>query len=125
VEARPDDGDRGQGTFGTLVKEFSMTGSFNSDDDFHPIPEEEEPERLRKKWESEELEEQLSGKRMKTCPHCGESVERKSFFCLYCGERVFEESGLLGRLGKWIRDGRFLLVIALILISFFLLTVMF
>ncbi len=66
------------------------------------MPEEEAPEKLRKKWDSEELEE----KPAVTCPACKKRVPADSFRCIYCGERVFKDSGLLGKILKWVRFGR-------------------
>ncbi len=67
------------------------------------IPEEGEvPERLQKKWDEEEYKEQPAV----TCPACKKRVSADSFRCLYCGERVFKDSGLLGKILKWFRFGR-------------------
>ena len=56
--------------------------------------EEEEPPKLGDKWNRESLEPQNYG----PCSHCGKWIDKKSFQCLYCGERVFEDSGFLGRI---------------------------
>ena len=88
-----------------------------SDEDDFGIPDEEEPpEKLRRKWEAEEFEDEFAGKQTVPCPHCGKLIEKKSFSCIYCGERVFTDSGLLGRIAKWISGGKFFIVLALALV---------
>lgn len=79
------------------------------------FPEEGEPERLRKKWDAEEQMEIPPRK----CAHCGKYVAGDSFFCLYCGERVFEESGSLGRLLRFAKQGQLAWVV-LAIVAFFL-----
>ncbi len=96
-----------------------------SDDDFEPVPDEQEPESLRRKWDAEEIEDMVCVKQMKTCPHCGKPIEAKSFSCLYCGTRVFSDSGPIGKLGHWISEGKFVLVILGLVAAFLILTVMF
>ena len=88
------------------------------DDEFEDLEDEEEPERLKKKWDAEEER----GFQAKECPHCGKPVLANSFFCLYCGERVFEKSGLLGKLAYWTKQGKLILVVALVLFAFIALT---
>jgi hypothetical protein len=82
--------------------------------------EEEEPERLRKKWTAEEAAANPSEVLRKSCPHCGQLVDQTSFFCLHCGERVFSDSGFLGMLLVRFIKGRagifLVLIIGLILI---------
>ncbi len=87
-----------------------------SDEDFQIPEEEEHPEKLRKKWEAEEFEEEFQEKGLKPCPHCAKWISRKSFSCIYCGGRVFHESGLLGRMAYWAASGRVLWVLAALLI---------
>jgi hypothetical protein len=60
------------------------------------------PEKLQKKWDSEEMEE----KPAVTCSSCKKRVPASSFKCIYCGNQVFKDSGLLGTLLKWFRGGR-------------------
>ena len=86
--------------------------------DFLPPPEEEQPEKLRKKWEEEDFQDEFEGKQVKRCPHCSKWIEKRSFSCLYCGQRIFQESGPIGRMARWIADGKILwLVLALIILS--------
>lgn len=63
--------------------------------------EEEEvpPEKLQKKWEREDYEEPPAVE----CPSCKKRVPASTFKCLYCGEQVFHDSGLLGKILKWLR----------------------
>lgn len=89
----------------------------DDDYDFLPQREEEEPESLRRKWQEEESGE--SG--FKVCAHCGQPLEKNAFFCLYCGERVFNESGPIGKLALWLKKGWLSVVLLLVLFSFLLL----
>ncbi len=57
------------------------------------------PEKLQKQWEKEEYEE----KPAVPCPSCHKRLPASSFKCLYCGGQVFHDSGLLGKIMKWIR----------------------
>lgn len=63
-------------------------------------PEEVPPERLQRKWETEESHE----KPAVACPSCKKRVPADSFQCLYCGGQIFYDSGLLGKILKWIRS---------------------
>ncbi len=54
------------------------------------------PEKLQKKWDREESAESPAV----TCPECGKRVPATSFQCLYCGFRIFQDSGLLGMIRK-------------------------
>ena len=90
------------------------------EEDFLPPPDEEEPESLRKKWEDEESR----PRRDIECRHCGQPIEENSFSCLYCGERIFDDSGPIGKLAKWIKEGRFILVIFMILMGFLAFTLL-
>ena len=49
-----------------------------TDDEFEEIPDEEEPESLKRKWDRE------AGKKAgdKECPHCGNPVQADSFYSL-------------------------------------------
>ena len=60
------------------------------------------PERLQKKWDREEYEELPAV----LCSSCKKHVPAGTFRCIYCGAQVFKDSGLLGKLFKWIRGGR-------------------
>ena len=94
----------------------------SDEDDFEEIPEEEQPEKLRQKWSAEEFEDEFGGRRMRPCPHCGKWIDKKSFSCIYCTSTVFEDSGFLGRMVSWVKNGRFFILI--ILAIFVLLFVM-
>ncbi len=61
--------------------------------------EERPPDKLRRKWDKEESEEPAPI----TCRFCKKRVSGASFFCMYCGARIFEDSGILGRILMWIR----------------------
>jgi len=56
-----------------------------------------------------------------TCPHCGKPAPEENLRCIYCGERLPVESGVIGgfRFGR----GRvlFLVVALLVLFGFFIL----
>jgi hypothetical protein len=95
------------------------------DDEFEALGDEEEPESLRKKWEAEEISEFTGGKSFRPCPHCGQRIETKSFFCLYCGQRVFSDSGLLGKLNHGVSTGKFKLVVLGLIAAFILLWILF
>ncbi|MBN1687514.1 MAG: zinc ribbon domain-containing protein [Candidatus Omnitrophica bacterium] len=82
------------------------------DEEFDSIPEEKEPESLRRKWDAEDLDEMVSGKLQKPCPHCGEMIGENEFFCLYCGKRVLEEAGLISKLAALIQKGQWIWWIA-------------
>jgi len=86
------------------------------DEDFEPSEEEKVPENLRRKWDDEELEGDFSGKKMIPCRHCGKPVEKNSFSCLYCGQRIFSQSGILGKLGHSITQGTFFFVLLLLIV---------
>lgn len=87
------------------------------DDDFDQDDEEIAPESLQKKWEKEEFQEEFSGKDFISCPHCKQPIEKKSFSCLYCGGRIFVNSGLLGRFANAATPGTFSFVFVLIMIG--------
>ena len=57
------------------------------------------PETLQKKWEREEMEERPAV----ICAACKKRVPADSFRCLYCGAVVFRDSGILGKMMKWIK----------------------
>lgn len=87
--------------------------------DFDDQEEEQEPESLRKKWEAEAFEEEIFEKSFKDCPHCAKKIEAKSFSCLYCGERVFQDSGFLGKWIKYKTHILWLTVFAMMVFSLF------
>jgi hypothetical protein len=63
------------------------------------LNEETPPDKLQKKWEHDDYEERPAV----VCPSCKKRVPADSFRCLYCSTRVFHDSGLLGRILKWIK----------------------
>ena len=85
-------------------------------DDFEEIPDEEIPGKLQKKWENEDFESEILGKNFKPCPYCQKLIEPKSFSCLYCGELVFWDSGLLGSIRKNLAQQRTLLYIFFVIV---------
>jgi hypothetical protein len=85
----------------------------SDEEDFLPPPDEEHPESLRKKWEAEDLEDRQGENAMRACRHCGKMIVKKSFSCIYCGNRVFTESGLLGRLAHWLSETGWLVFIGI------------
>ncbi len=81
--------------------------------DFLPVPEEVPPENLRKKWEKEEF----AGKETVQCRHCGKWVPKENMTCLYCREKIFYESGPLGRMAQLLAEGKLLWIrLALVII---------
>jgi hypothetical protein len=63
------------------------------------IEDEEPPEKLKRKW----FEDSLSFKETVECPFCRKWVSKESLACVYCGRRVFSDSGLLGNLVSWVK----------------------
>ena len=72
------------------------------DDDDEPkdweIEEEEPPEKLKRKWDWEERTE----RKAIPCPKCKKYVPEDSLTCLFCGAKVFRDSGFLGKFLKWL-----------------------
>lgn len=58
------------------------------------LPEETPPEKLQRKWVKRDYFE----KKTVVCPSCQNEVPADNLNCLFCGERVCEDSGLLGKL---------------------------
>lgn len=77
----------------------------SEEEDFREIPDEEVPENLRKKWDREDYESEMLEKNFKPCPHCKKFIEPRSFSCLHCGQRVFWDSGILGKITKSLSQG--------------------
>jgi hypothetical protein len=63
------------------------------------INDEQPSEHLRRKWEQEELEELKAAH----CSKCKQPLPGDAFRCFYCGEQVFHDSGLLGKIIKWLK----------------------
>jgi hypothetical protein len=63
------------------------------------IEDEEPPDRLKRKWDREEAKELKAV----TCPNCHQPLPGDAFKCCYCGSQVFKDSGLLGKILKWLR----------------------
>lgn len=53
------------------------------------IREEEPPERLKKKWEKEDL----SGPRFLVCPACKKEVSSENLTCIFCGALLKPAAG--------------------------------
>jgi len=87
------------------------------DDDEADLPDEREPEALRRKWQEEEYARDKSA--MQACRHCGQPIAADSFSCLYCGDRVFEKSGLLGRMNYFVRSNRIISGLFLVIVAMF------
>lgn len=71
-------------------------------EDWEQDPEQEEevpPDKLRDKW----FRDELSFKETVACPACKKELPRETLTCLFCGAKVFYDSGLLGRFAKWIK----------------------
>lgn len=94
--------------------------ALDSEGDHEILPEESEPENLKRKWEADELEEAVRGKRQTTCSGCGHEVDASSLACLFCGARVFQESGFLGRLAYLFRRDPWMSLILVLFLSLFL-----
>ena len=60
---------------------------------------EEAPEKLQRKW----AEEEARGREVIVCKNCKKHVTSDSLTCVFCGAATFRDSGLLGRILKWIR----------------------
>ena len=84
--------------------------------DFEETPDEEIPDKLKKKWEKEDFENEVREKTFKLCPHCAKLIEPEAFSCIYCGERVFWDSGLLGGIMKTIAHQRNLLYVLILIV---------
>ena len=63
------------------------------------IEDEEPPEKLQRKWNEEEL----SSKETVVCPACRKRVPRENLTCIFCGARVFQDSGFLGKILAWLK----------------------
>ena len=63
------------------------------------IEEEVPSENLREKWAKEERKELKAAH----CPECGQPLRGDAFKCYYCGAQVFRDSGLLGKILKWLK----------------------
>jgi len=63
------------------------------------IEDEEPAPKLRKKWDEEEEKELKASQ----CPQCDKVLRGDAFQCMYCGAQVFQDSGLLGKIMKWLK----------------------
>ena len=73
----------------------------NDPKDWEELPEEEVPEKLERKWGRESAS---SFQEPLICPSCKKDLPRDSVVCLFCGTRVFHDSGLLGKLLRWFKN---------------------
>lgn len=94
--------------------------ALDSERDEEILPEEPGPENLKRKWESDELEEAVRGVRRAVCTGCGQEVDASSLSCLFCGAAVFQESGFLGRLLLLFRRDPWMSLIFFLFILLFL-----
>lgn len=62
------------------------------------MEDEKPPEKLRHKWDQEDLR----GRKAIECSRCKKHVPEDSLTCIFCGAEVFRDSGFLRRLLKWI-----------------------
>ena len=63
------------------------------------IEEEVPSKNLENKW----FKESLSFKETVTCSSCQKELPRETLACLFCGAKVFYDSGLLGTFLKWFK----------------------
>ena len=63
------------------------------------IKDEIPPKELEDKW----FKESLSFRETVTCPSCAKELLLETLTCLFCGAKVFYDSGLLGKLMKWMQ----------------------
>lgn len=61
--------------------------------------EENPPENLKRKW----VEREYFGKEMVPCPACKKFVPAENLTCLFCGVPTDLDTGLLGKILKWIK----------------------
>lgn len=67
--------------------------------DWDAAEEETPQENLKRKW----VEREYFGKKTVDCPSCRKEVPAESLSCLFCGARIFHDSGLLGKILKWVK----------------------
>ena len=74
---------------------------FNEDNEPKDWEAEDEnpPENLKRKW----VEREYFGKKMVVCPSCHKPASSDSVSCPFCGAQIFHDSGLLGKILKWIK----------------------
>lgn len=80
-----------------------------TDDEEEILPDEVEPDILQQRREERLL------KSPAHCSHCGQPVEGEGIHCYFCGELIFEDSGLLGFLAKHSKNP-FVGIIVLVLV---------
>jgi hypothetical protein len=97
----------------------------DDDEPDYEAEEEKSPERLKRKWDIEDLEEEIGGKKTIECPHCGKLIDQRSLVCLFCEKKVYFDSGFLGRLARIFIDGKWVFIIVAIMIVVFVFTMMF
>ena len=73
------------------------------DDEDEPKDWEIEEEVPSKSLENKWFKESLSFKETVTCPSCQKELPRETLTCLFCGAKVFYDSGFLGSFLKWMR----------------------
>ncbi|HNV85703.1 MAG TPA: hypothetical protein PKL97_01900 [Candidatus Omnitrophota bacterium] len=67
--------------------------------DWEEVREEAVPEQLKRKW----IVEEHFGEKLTACPSCGKLTPRDGLTCLFCDARLNEDTGLLGKLLKWLK----------------------
>lgn len=63
------------------------------------IEDEKPNENLKRKW----IEREYFGKKTVECPSCGKIVPAEGMKCLFCGAQIFHDSGVLGKILKWVK----------------------
>ena len=61
--------------------------------------EENPPENLKRKW----IEREYFGKETVQCPACQKKVPADNLICLFCGAAIDFDTGVLGKILKWIK----------------------
>ena len=57
------------------------------------------PENLKRKW----IEREYFGKETVPCPACKKFVPTENLTCLFCGAPISYDTGILGKILKWIK----------------------
>ncbi len=74
----------------------------NEDDDEAKdweIEDENPPENLKRKW----IVREYFGKKTVICSSCKKSVPSEGISCILCGAQIYQDSGVLGKILKWVK----------------------
>lgn len=66
------------------------------------VKDEDPPEELKRKW----VEREHFGKRTVECPACKKAVPSESVSCLFCGAGIPHDTGLLGKVLRWLKGAK-------------------